>query len=530
MNEQPNDEQAALRKSVYALLIAMGIGAILGRVLAVDEVSASRLTPYLQREIGPRLQEKKARLVEQGASPERIEQELERTRGELMRRAGILRPFLSANDRSRWCTLRALVERDMWVAAEVQTADGKRQLRWVPYAINRVLAEPGWDTIDMVKHPVPSHGPGGEGFLYSSKPPLLPTLMAVPYWILYKATGATLGTHPFAMGRTLLVIYNVVPLLIYFLLIARLVERFGRSDWGRIFVTAAAVFGTFLTTFSVTVNNHLPGAISALIALYAGVRIWFDGERRLRYFFAAGLFATFLVACELPGLAFTAAMGAALLWKAPKETLVAGVPAALLVAAGFFGTNWIAHETLKPAYTQTEWYDYEYQRHPDDKPVDSYWRNRQGVDQGEPSEFVYAFHALVGHHGIFSLTPVWILAVAGLAMWLVAPGDPRVRQMAILIAAVTCVCLYFYLFMQPQENRNYGGMTAGLRWAFWFAPLWLVTMLPAADHCAGKKRLRGLALVLLAVSVLSASYPTWNPWTHPWLYNFMQSMGWLGTA
>jgi hypothetical protein len=271
----------------------------------------------------------------------------------------------------------------------------------------------------------------------------------------------------------------------------------------------------------------LPGALSALIALYAAVRIWFDGERRLRYSFVAGLFATFVVACELPGAALTAALGTALLWKAPRETLIAGVPAALLVAVGFFGTNWIAHEALTPAYMHDEWYDYQYQRHPDDKPIDSYWRNRVGIDQGEPSELVYAVHALVGHHGIFSLTPIWILAALGLGIWLIAPTDLRLRQLAIMIAVVTAVCLYFYLFMQPQVNRNYGGMTAGLRWAFWFAPLWLVTMLPAADRCANQRWMRGTALVLLAISVLSASYPTWNPWSHPWLLNFMQYMGWI---
>lgn len=522
MNEQPSDPRAALRKSVYSLLIVIGIGAILGRIFAVDDVASSRLTTQLQKEAQRRYQKEKADLEAKDLPPEKLERELAKKRDALARWAGIHRPFLSANDRSRWCTLRALVEPDMWVAAEVQTADGKKQLRWVPYAINRVLAEPGWDTIDMVKHSLPSHGPGGQAFLYSSKPPLLPTLMAVPYWILYKISGATLGAHPYAMGRTLLVIYNVLPLLIYFVLISRLIERFGQSDWGRIFVMAAAVFGTFLTTFSVTLNNHLPGAVSALIALYAAVRIWFDDERRLRYFFTAGLFAAFVVACELPGLAFMAALGAALLWKAPRETLIAGVPAALLVAVGFFGTNWIAHEDLRPAYSHSEWYDYEYRRSPDDKnPRPSYWRDRQGVDQGEPSELVYAYHALVGHHGIFSLTPVWILAFVGLGLWLVNPSDPRLRQMAILIAAVSCVCLSFYLFMQPQENRNYGGMTAGLRWAFWFAPLWLVTMLPAADRCSERKGLRGLALVLLALSVLSVSYPTWNPWSHPWLFNFL---------
>ncbi|MHB8900046.1 MAG: hypothetical protein ACYC6Y_14960 [Thermoguttaceae bacterium] len=521
MIEPSRDEHSALRRSIYGLLIAAGIGAVLGRVLAVDDVSGSRLTVYLQREIGPRLEQKRASLKEQGLPPERIEAELARTEGALMRRAGILRPFLSANDRSRWCTLRALVEPEMWVAAEAPRPDGGRRPVWVPYAIDKVLAEPGWDTIDMVKHPLPSHGPGGRGYLYSSKPPLLPTLMAVPYWILYRLTGATLGSHPYAMGRTLLVIYNVVPLLVYLVFLARLVERFGESDWGRIFVMAAAVFGTFLTTFSVTVNNHLPGAVSAMVAIYAAARIWFDGERRLRYFAAAGLLATFVAACELPGAAFTAALGLALLWKAPRQTLMAGVPAALVVTAAFFGTNWVAHETLRPAYTQPEWYDYEYQRHADDKPLPSYWRNRQGVDLGEPSELVYAFQALIGHHGIFSLTPVWLLSAWGLGIWLRAPRDPRLRTLAGLIAGVTVVCLWFYLFMQPQENRNYGGMTAGLRWAFWFAPLWLVGMVPAADRCSQRRWTRGMAMGLLALSAMSASYPTWNPWSHPWLYNFL---------
>ena len=36
----------------------------------------------------------------------------------------------------------------------------------------------------MVKH---------DGHLYSSKPPLLPTLMAGEYWVIYRATGATLA-------------------------------------------------------------------------------------------------------------------------------------------------------------------------------------------------------------------------------------------------------------------------------------------------------------------------------------------------
>jgi hypothetical protein len=34
------------------------------------------------------------------------------------------------------------------------------------------------------------------------------------------------------------------------------------------------------------------------------------------------------------------------------------------------------------------------------------------------------------------------------------------------------------------------------------------------------------ALVLLAFSTLSASYPTWNPWVQPWIYNWLEACGW----
>jgi hypothetical protein len=70
-------------------------------------------------------------------------------------------------------------------------------------------------------------------------------------------------------------------------------------------------------------------------------------------------------------------------------------------------------------------------------------------------------------------------------------------------------------------------MTSGLRWMFWLAPLWLVAMLPAADVVGERRWTRWLALAMLALSALSAAYPTWNPWTHPWIYDFLQYLGWI---
>jgi hypothetical protein len=509
MSRPIDDPPTQLRRGVYAMLIVVATGAMLGRIAAVDSVDVEGLEQYRLDRIPGQIEQKRQRLERQHVRPERIRRELRRTEAELRRQARLRRPFLSANDRSRWCMIRALVEPRMHVPG-------------APYAIDRVIEEPGWDTIDMVKH---------DGHLYSSKPPLVPTLIAWAYWVIYRTTGATLGTHPYLIGRSLLVLTGVVPLVVCFVLVARLVERFGTTDWGRIFVMAAAGFGTFLTTFAVVLNNHVPGAVSAMVALYAAIRIWFDGERRLVYFGLAGCFGALTVANELPALALLAALSVALLWKAPRQTLLAYAPAAMVVVAGFFSTNWIAHHSLRPPYmhrSETDpsdnWYDYTYERN--GKEYASYWRNRVGIDRGEPSPAVYALHALVGHHGVFSLTPVWLLTVAGLGFWLWRPGDRRLRELALLIGAVSLVCLVFYL-TRPQDDRNYGGMTSGFRWMFWFAPMWLVAMLPAVDRMARRRWTRALALGLLAISVLSASYPTWNPWTHPWLLDWLHYLGWI---
>jgi hypothetical protein len=224
-----------------------------------------------------------------------------------------------------------------------------------------------------------------------------------------------------------------------------------------------------------------------------------------------------MAACELPAASLLACMGLLLLWRAPRETLLAFTPGVLLVAAAFFATNWIAHGSLNPPYGHPDWYSY----------PGSHWTNRTGIDIGEVSRATYALHVLVGHHGVFSLTPVWLLSVAGMLAWLVR-GDGVRRQLAVIALAVTVICLVFYLGMRPQTDRNYGGMTSGFRWMFWCAPLWLIVMLPAADRLARSTAGMAFAALLLTFSVLSASYPTWNPFTQPWIYNWMESTGWKG--
>jgi len=464
MSQAVDHDQRNLRRAVYLLLVTLSAGSMLGRIAAVNSVDRIALERALYR---------------QGRKDWRQQ-----------------RPFLSANDRSRWLTIRALVEHGT-------------------YAIDEVTRQPGWDTIDMVKH-ADRHG---VAHLYSSKPPLLPTLLAGEYWLIYKLSGATLATHPYAVGRVMLVTVNLLPMLLFFAVVARWCERYGQTDWGRLFVMACATFATFLTTFAVVLNNHLIAAVSAAVGMDAALRVWYEGERRLRFFFIAGLFAAFAAENELPALSLLAFLTAGLLVRFPRSTLAAFAPGAAIVAVAFFGTNYAAHQSLRPPYLHRRpgdnWYDYTYERN--GRTIESYWNHPVGVDRGEPSRGVYALNVLVGHHGIFSLTPVWGLSLWGAGIWIFARKRRR-RGLAAMTVLLSVICLGFYL-LRPLETRNYGGMTSGFRWMFWFAPLWLMVMLPAADWLAAARWRRALALVLLLMSTLSVAYPTWNPWTHPWIYD-----------
>jgi hypothetical protein len=493
-----------LRTGVYAILIALAAGSMAGRILAVNAVNRQELETA---RINERVAATERGFRKEGLSDDAIKTKMAAARQLIEREERRQRPFLSGNDRSRWLAIRALVEQGT-------------------FAIDGVLNRNVWNTIDMVKH----RGRDGEMHLYSSKPPLLIVILAGEYWAINRTTGWTLADNPYEVDRLMLIINHMLPMLLLMAIIAGMAERFGKSDWGRVFVVAAAAFGTFLTTFVVVLNNHVVAAVSAALALEAFVRIWFDDDRRVRWFALAGFAAAFTAADELPALSLLAGLSLPLLACDWRRWLLGFLPAAGLVVAAFFVTNYVAHDSWLPPYAHrdknnpdNDWYHYTYTL--EGKVRQSYWNNPQGIDRGEPSRATYAFHTLVGHHGIFSLTPIWLLSVWGLGIWLIR-GTPGERLLAFGILAISLVCLVFYIGLLPQHDRNYGGMTSGFRWVFWFAPLWLTGMIPAVDRLAGSRWGMALGLVLLMFSVLSASYPTWNPWTQPWIYNWLEANGW----
>jgi hypothetical protein len=555
------------RQQIYILLILISAALMFGRIMSVDRVDYKELQSYKLRLNNKLYKEKnerlKARLERGEIARESYVREMNKTYRDLINDAQYETPILSGNDRSRWGTIRALVEPNMRVTRKIKDKNGNESEEIVWYAIDKVQSEKGFDTIDMVKHALPDDPDAA--YLYSSKPPLLPTLMAIPYAAIYhgsnllykyiipntaeikspqhKEVQEFLGdpkneisdsdlVRPISLSdkadryfvvRVMLVLINLIPMVFCWVLLSRVIDRFGVSDWARIFCVAFICFGTFLSTFIVTLNNHIPAMICVTVSGYAAVRIFFDGEVRLRYFVVAGFFGVLAFACDLPAISFGFAIGFLLLLKYPRQTLIGFVPMAAIVFAGFFATNYIAHRDIRPAYGNKNWYFFEYQRNPDknDKPIKSYWHDPQGVDKGEESRAVYFLQATFGHHGLFSLTPIWILSFAGLFLWLFKRGEPKLQLAAAIILVISVVVIVFYLLFMGQNQRSYGGMSSALRWLFWLIPLWSVPLVGVVDKLANYTLGRGMCLLFLILSIFSVSYPTWNPWTHPWIYQLM---------
>lgn len=397
-------------------------------------------------------------------------------------------PMLSANDRSRWCTVWSLAERGT-------------------FQIDEIIRRPGWNTIDKVLK---------DGHFYSSKPPVLTVGVAGLYWLLKQVAGMDLVKNPHATVHTILLLINLLPFGISLILLTRLVERHARHDLTRIFLVVTAAFGTFLSTFLNTFNNHTVAANCVLWSLCAALRILSSGERRWYWFAVSGFFAAFAVVNEFPAAIFLAALGMLLLYRDWRLTAAAFVPGALIPIVLHFGLTLLQTGGWKPFYAGFGTPLYNYQG--------SYWLNPQGIDRNLDPPWLYFVHCLVGHHGIFSLTPVFLISLWG---WLRRPSSIARDLRAIHYVSLLCTVTVIGFYMTRTAQYNYGGVTSGLRWTFWLTPLWLWSMIPALDAGLARPWLRRICLGLLAVSVFSVSYPWNNPWTHPWLFQSLEQAGWI---
>ena len=541
-------------------------------------------------------------------------------------------PFLSANDRSRWAAIAALTQEGRWEidsVVEILDSKGKSKL---------------WNTIDMVRH----QGADGQEHSYSSKPPLLTLMLAAVTKPVMMATyawrGKTLTEDPFLVCRIVLILVNLIPLALWWCWLHRWLESHVPRPWTRHVVLSLAIWGTFLTTFVVTLNNHLHGAIFFSNSLALAWQILRAAQTQMRApwntWLSLGIAAALCVACELPAMAWAAAIGAIVFLADPKRMLIGFGIGSASIATAFLLTNLWAHGDWRPPYShrglgekigqveldlsslqaaidrkdelkaikelpeQNQWIELigkqlgdsklsitsgakviparldgvfqvfdettsqrvalATQKPPAANPKadgswniyawddwydypKSYWLpgNKKGVDLGEPDRWAYLLHFTIGHHGLLSLTPIWLWSILGGLIWL-AKGkkaldnspDYRCESMetnqlqglkrwvlsehgiAAAMLLVTLACVIFYT-SRDIEDRNYGGVSSGFRWLFWMIPGWIWLAIPAIDRSASKPFWRGLVYLAIALGIIAAVIPWANPWSHPWPYRIL---------
>jgi hypothetical protein len=506
------DPTAETRKTAYLLMGAVAVFICVAKIVGVENTQEPHRYLPTQGQYGWDAHEKDPKYITRLWPEKRPEPT----------------PTFGSNDRSRWATVRALVENGTYAVGQRgdMTATDPKQTK-----DTGIIFLPDSQSVDKVMNPE-------TGQFYSSKPPLFPTMVAGEYWLITKLFGWRIGPDRWLVIPFILLTINALPLVLYFFWLAKLIDFHGKTDFGRLTAFATACFGTYLITFSPTLNNHTPATIACLFALYPLLRPRASGEIETPIdLFLAGLFAAFTATFDLPAACFTAGLCLPLFVARPKAAVMFMLPGMLIPVAAFFACNYAALGRLTPAYSEFggPWYEY----------VGSNWTKLRdarngifvpGIDYAQDSRGVYLFHCLLGHHGWFSLTPMWLAGLVGMAVSVM----PAIRDLKILkrsgpvwtlpliiglCFACTLTLTVFYVFV--QKTNNFGGMTSVLRWFMWLTPLWLLATVSGADVLSRLRWSRIVVAGLLGFSVMSVFYPVFNPWRHPWIMALCEFTGWV---
>jgi hypothetical protein len=441
---------------------------------------------------------------------------------------------IGANDISRWCTVWSLLERGTYAIDDCP---------WQAKTMDKVFREAPFQQVEEGQKPVEHY--------YSSKPPLLPTLIAgvlypfraglgvplqemvkqdrSPRWVQKPVEGEPGKTEPVLETpkepvewpvyvfyfKPVVVLLNVVPLWLMLVLYARLLDRIALNDWAWFFSLFSAALGTLLFAFDTTLNNHTIAAMCAFFALYPFVRIWDDGVRSGWAFAAAGFFAASCACNELPAAIFGLLLFLLLVIRFPARTVLFFAPAAAIPCAAFLATQYYAFGQFRPVYEEFGTKSYEY--------YGSYWTTPLEMDyfNKEPEPYgVYLFHMTLGHHGVFSLTPIFLFSMYGALRPMFGRGK-RSRVLAWGTIGLSLVLLALTIWNPAQFRdltmrlakaaRLEGRAQEALR-LIWLLPIVLFLVYGSLRLLfASGERLSAVAGMTTLLTVAMLAFYAWNP-------------------
>ena len=392
-------------------------------------------------------------------------------------------PPMSANDMSRWATVERLVFSGTYVINDSHFSD----------------------TLDRI-YKVDEKG---EKIYYSSKPVFLSTMVSGIAWVfdLFELD----LVHPqsketrFTMSLILILI-NYVPFGMILWGFYRYLARSLFSTETILISFLAAAIGTYFTGYLSTLNNHTSGMISIFASLLALEKYRSTHGEQGSLIVWASFFAGLAVAFESAAALYALTFMAYVVFQSPSKALVLKSLAACCIPLFLWGVcEYLSSGVLLPRQI----YIIFGEKHP--YSIDKYWNIGHDVDAYRDPILVRAFHMLLGHHGFFSLTPIFLLIPASI---LVRKAKPEFSRKTMVVFFFSFVGFLVFCL----TTRNYGGLCQGFRWLFWLIPFWLL-LLPHALEVLDRhsRNWKILAMVLLMISCYSAFTSLLSPWSLSWL-------------
>lgn len=384
---------------------------------------------------------------------------------------------MSVNPASRYATMESLVERGTW------SIDGS-SLR----------------TVDKVEI---------DGKMYSSKPPLMVALLTPAYVAVRLAQGFGFSENPYQTVRAMRLFVAVAPWLVAMFLWLGLVRRLSDDPLIQLWASIAMIAGGLSTAYASHLDNHS----IAMAALFAGCALLapvLRGQIAPVRAFAGGLAWGFATTCDLGAIPAVGLVGLAILWLLRANRGAAAALLAGLLIAPIAQTALLLAMTgdPRPFYVRDGLYDY----------AGSYWRNPIEFDALDEPWPVYAFHALVGHHGLFSATPWFLLGIP----WFLQREDSDAAEI-IRKAAVgaTLFVLAYYVF----RTSNYGGRCVGMRWFMVLHPIFAIAAVRTVVRLNLVERRPILLGILTGWSAMNALLGAINPWEEGLIYATFRALG-----
>ena len=320
-----------------------------------------------------------------------------------------------------------------------------------------------------------------DGKYYSSKPPNYSLILSAEAYIVKLISGWALSDHEQFYLTFLIIVNQIIPYAFVLWATATYIKRYSDNPWTRTYAMVASTFGVLPFGYAVTLNNHTPTAFFLILALIVLIRMRHEGHDDWRHAVVLGMLVSFAASFELSAAVFAIAF---ILMAGSPRLVACAIGGALIPAIPTMVTTYAISGKPFPFYLQKNLYHF----------PGSYWDAPRNSDALDQPKWLYAFNALIGWKGFFSLSPVMALGVAGIIQ------SVRARAQLWREMLATGVCGLVVIVYIIATTNNYGGSCMGMRWYSNFAPLFVLAALPALDRLSVRRNGRILAYVLLAIS------------------------------